>query len=78
MQLSTATIYSNDPDEEQLIKDSELQHLAEFYRKCKHQADELAREQYRNLAQVDQEIWERLKRIDDISEKAQYRTEGRG
>lgn len=70
-----ATIYSNDPDENQLIKDNGITLLAELYRKCKHRADELARAQYRNLAKIDQEMWDQIKRIDEINEKAQYRTE---
>ena len=66
-------ICSRDPDEDRIIKEDAIPLVAELYRKCKKRAEELAKAQYRDLAAADEEISNKIQRLDEIEEQAKCR-----
>ena len=66
-------ICSNDPDEDDLVREHAIELVHGIYQKCKRRAEELAKAQYRSLASADEELYKKIKRLDEIEEQAAYK-----
>lgn len=66
-------VCSEDPDEDALIKDHAISVIHGLYQKCKKRAEELAIAQYRRYANADEELNNKIKRLDEIEEQAGYK-----
>lgn len=69
-EIADTVICSNDPDEDALIKDYAIPLVQGLFQKCKKRAEELAKAQYRSLASADENLANKIKRLDEIEEQA--------
>ncbi len=72
-EAADTVIEAIDPEKESIIKEHAVSLVSSLYDLCRNRANSVAKAQYRSLADIDKDLDQKLKRLDEIEEQAEYK-----
>ncbi len=66
-------VSSLDPEAQNIVKEFAIPLVKDLYEKCRKRANSIAKAQYKNLAQIDAVLNQKLERLDEIEVQAEYK-----